>query len=110
VNGPEERILGAVRDLDGNRIPVGVCDGTVVVHGCRMDRDQAEEFGRLFVLACWDAEGSREAVAEEVPAAEPVTISLICGHATQAPPDEAHVTLFWCAECRQLRLKIAGGP
>lgn len=58
VSAPEVRTLGAVTDLDGRRVPVGVCDGTVVILGYHLDRDQAEEFGRLFVLACWDAEAS----------------------------------------------------
>jgi hypothetical protein len=61
MNAPQVREVGAVRDLDGSRIPVGVSDGTVVILGYHLDRDQAEEFGRLFVLACWDAEGSAEA-------------------------------------------------
>jgi hypothetical protein len=63
VSAPEVRILGAVCDLNGNHVPVGVCDGNVVILGYHLDRDQAEEFGRLFVIACWDAEGSARAGA-----------------------------------------------
>jgi hypothetical protein len=60
VSHPDARIIGYAYDLNGQRIPVGVCDGTVLIGIHHLDRDQAEEFARLFVRACWDAEASAQ--------------------------------------------------
>ena len=101
---PAIRILGAVHDLDGNPVPVGVCDGTVVILGRHLDTDQAEEFGQLLTHACWDAEDFRRTLAEAlVPLAEPVSISLACGHKALLSPGEEHTALFWCTRCKHLR-------
>ena len=52
---PNVLTIGAVHDLDGRRVPVGVDYETVVVLGYRLGQEEAEEFARLFVSACWQA-------------------------------------------------------
>jgi len=50
--------LGQVEDADGFTVFVGVYNGTVTVGDkfpYRFTRDQAEEFARLFIAACWEA-------------------------------------------------------
>ena len=50
--------LGHVTDEDGFAVFVGTYNGTVTVGDkfpYRFTRDQAEEFARLFVRACWIA-------------------------------------------------------
>ena len=49
------REVGTVHDMDGRRVPVGVDYDTVVILGYRLSEEQAEEFGHLFVSACWQA-------------------------------------------------------
>jgi hypothetical protein len=50
------RTIGHAADTEGSPVPVGVSeDGDVVILGYRLARDEAEEFGRLFVRACLEA-------------------------------------------------------
>lgn len=55
MSDPNVHTIGAVHDMDGRRVPVGVDYDVVVVLGYRLDREQAEEFARLFFSACWEA-------------------------------------------------------
>jgi hypothetical protein len=60
---PGVRVIGHVEDLDGYRGTIGVVGNMVTVAASpspvapvlRLSRDQAEEFARLFVRACWEA-------------------------------------------------------
>lgn len=66
---PMVRILGTVTDISGQVIDVGVDYDTVRIGAqsaadLRFTQDQAEEFGRLFVAACWEAAGQRAQMAE----------------------------------------------
>jgi len=60
---PHVRATGHVEDLDGTRLYAGVDYDTVTIHagvympggGIRLGPDQAEDFARLYVAACWEA-------------------------------------------------------
>ena len=57
MSTPGLRIIGHVADTEGSPVPVGVSeDGEVVILGYRLGRDEAEEFGRLFIRACLEAD------------------------------------------------------
>ena len=49
------RAIGTVTGAHGAPLTVGVYRGLVNVAGRMLDRGQAEEFGRLFISACWEA-------------------------------------------------------
>ena len=52
------RTLGQVEDADGFTVFVGIYNGTVTIGDqfpYRFTAQQAEEFGRLFIAACWQA-------------------------------------------------------
>jgi hypothetical protein len=55
VPDPNVRTLGAVHDMDGRRVPVGVDYDTVVILGYRLDRSETEELAQLIVAASWEA-------------------------------------------------------
>lgn len=52
---PNVRDIGMVEDIDGTPLEVGVDYDTVVIGSRRLTQAQAEEFGHLFVSACWQA-------------------------------------------------------
>ena len=49
------RQLGAVTDIDGIPLPVGVDYDCVSIGNVRLTSSQAEEFAGLFIKACWEA-------------------------------------------------------
>jgi hypothetical protein len=59
VSAPEVRPVGEVFDMDERRIEVGVDYDTVSIAFAgaevRLPSAAAEEFGRLFISACWQA-------------------------------------------------------
>jgi hypothetical protein len=71
MTGPYVRTIGTVTDIDGVACPVGVDHDTVTIGtpGCslpfRFTRDLAEEFGRLFAAAYWQAGCNARQLAEE---------------------------------------------
>lgn len=74
MSDPNVRVLGQIEDIDGNLLDVGIDYGTVAIYvggwmsadGVRLDSTQAEEFGRLFVAATWQAgQNAAEHVARE---------------------------------------------
>jgi hypothetical protein len=59
--------LGAIADIDGILLPVGVDYGTVSIGNVRLASGMCEEFARLFNLACWQAAAQlAQMVADEV--------------------------------------------
>ncbi len=59
---PRAREIGRVEDMDGDVLVVGVSYNTVTfsrpgapVPVWQLESGQAEEFGHLFVRACWEA-------------------------------------------------------
>ncbi len=66
---PYVRILGSVADMDGSVVHVGVNYDTVSVSNAVdsvFTQAQAEEFGRLFVAACWEAGANKRRMDGEV--------------------------------------------
>lgn len=59
------RQLGAVTDIDGIPLPVGVDYDCVSIGNVRLTSGLAEEFARLFMHACWVAGGQRAEMAAE---------------------------------------------
>jgi hypothetical protein len=59
------RQLGAVTDIDGIPLPVGVDYDCVSIGNVRLSSGLAEEFARLFMHACWVAGAQSMAVAEQ---------------------------------------------
>jgi hypothetical protein len=56
VSDPHVREVGRLTDLDGSDIVLLVDYNRVVIdYGPPLTQDQAEEFARLFVRACWEA-------------------------------------------------------
>jgi hypothetical protein len=60
--GPHVREIGRVEDMDGDVLIVGIYDNTVTFSvpgnaapNWQLESAQAEEFGQLFVRACWEA-------------------------------------------------------
>ena len=49
------REVGTVTDMDGGPLVVGVDYDLVTIGTRRLTQEQAEEFGHLFVSACWQA-------------------------------------------------------
>jgi hypothetical protein len=71
------RTLGHVTDIDGAQVLVGVdYDSVTIGAGGRkvmLARTQCEEFGQLFIAACWEAGlNAATMLAEELPLAEEV--------------------------------------
>ncbi len=69
MGDPCVRVLGSVADMDGSAVHVGVNYDTVSVSGAVdsvFTQAQAEEFGRLFVAACWQAGANKRRMDEEV--------------------------------------------
>ncbi len=62
---PYVRCLGAVEDIDGLAISVGVDYDAVTVGLWRLTSGQAEEFAQLFVSACWEAGTNIRRMSEE---------------------------------------------
>lgn len=70
---PSVRVLGKIEDIDGNLLDIGIDCGTVAIYvggwmsadGVRLDSAQAEEFGRLFIAAAWQAGRRSAAMAED---------------------------------------------
>ena len=65
---PYVREVGTVEDIDGRRIVVGVDYDSVSFDGpafLRLAAVQAEELGRLFVAASWQAGANKRRMDEE---------------------------------------------
>jgi hypothetical protein len=75
MNDPNVRHLGDVEGYDGEKIAVGVDYDTVAIYmgawlsadGIRLTGEKAEEFGRLFVAAGWQAGHNAAPMAGETP-------------------------------------------
>ena len=61
MSDPHVREIDQVDDAGGFPLPVGIHRGSVIIGDPRegtswaLDAEQAEEFARLFVRACWEA-------------------------------------------------------
>ena len=49
------RAIGEVTDIHDAPLVVGIWRGHVNIAGRMLDQEQAVQFARLFVLACWEA-------------------------------------------------------
>jgi hypothetical protein len=93
VPDPRVRVVGEVEDIDGVPLVVGVDYDTVKISTAtvpgtipdalwRLPSAQAEEFGRLYIAACWEAaRQAGEMAAEQVSDDGPVFITV-----NDAPP------------------------
>jgi hypothetical protein len=55
MGDPYIRVTGHVEDIDGVQLAVGVDYDTVTIGRWRLGLSMCEEFGRLFIAACWEA-------------------------------------------------------
>ena len=68
MSNPYVRPVGGVTDLDGRPVKVGVDYDSVSIDAPRFFRlgaDQAQEFARLYVTACWEAGQNKHRMDEE---------------------------------------------
>lgn len=65
MSSPYVTEVGSIRDIDDQRLTVGVDYDSVTVGRYRLNREQCEEFGRAFIAACWEAADNARLMAEE---------------------------------------------